>query len=71
MVGTLSQPPKSSSRGLGIRAVRAGTVGAHPRFVRMIRELIEERTTANHARCALGRQGPSHDICPIDCCPEK
>ena len=28
---------------LGINMVRAATVGTHPRFVRMIRELIEER----------------------------
>ena len=48
--------------------VRAGTVGTHPRFVRMIRELVEERMTPGAERPALGNLGPSHDVCPIDCC---
>src|SRR4051812_26336212 len=50
---------------LGINMIRAGTVGTHPRFVRMIRELIEERVTVNPSRLALGSLGPSHDVCPI------
>jgi protoporphyrin/coproporphyrin ferrochelatase len=53
---------------LGMTMIRAGTVGAHPRFVTMIRELIEERMTANPERPALGRRGPNHDICPLGCC---
>lgn len=53
---------------LGIKMVRAGTVGTHPRFVRMIRELIEERLSANPVRLALGTEGPSHDVCPVNCC---
>jgi len=54
---------------LGLHMVRAGTVGTHPRFVRMIRELIEERLSNNRSRLALGTHGPSHDVCPDDCCP--
>jgi ferrochelatase len=53
---------------LGINMVRAGTVGTHPRFVRMIRELIEERITAGPDKLSLGSLGPSHDECPMDCC---
>lgn len=53
---------------LGIRMVRVPTVGTHPRFVTMIRELILERMTPAQARPALGTMGPSHDVCPIDCC---
>ena len=53
---------------LGINMVRAGTVGTHPRFVRMIRELIEERMSDSPQRLALGTLGPSHDVCPDDCC---
>jgi ferrochelatase len=53
---------------LGINLVRAATVGTHPRFVRMIRELIEERMTSSPRRPALGSLGPSHDVCPDDCC---
>jgi ferrochelatase len=52
---------------LGINMVRAETVGTHPRFVRMIRELIVERTSG-YERLALGALGPSHDECPDDCC---
>jgi protoporphyrin/coproporphyrin ferrochelatase len=53
---------------LGLKMERAGTVGTHPRFVRMIRELIEERLSEHPARLALGSDGPSHDVCPADCC---
>ena len=53
---------------LGLHMVRAGVVGTHPRFVTMIRELICERIEENPARLALGTLGPSHDVCPADCC---
>ena len=53
---------------LGVRLQRAATVGAHPRFVKMIRELIVERMTEGAERPALGRLGASHDVCPVDCC---
>lgn len=53
---------------IGMKLVRAGTVGTHPAFVRMIRELIVERMTANPVRRALGERGPNHDICPVGCC---
>ncbi len=54
---------------LGINMVRAGTVGTHPRFVRMIRELIEERLDPSAARLAIGADGPWADECTEDCCP--
>jgi ferrochelatase len=54
---------------LGLRMVRAKTVGTHPRFIRMIRELIYERIDDNRRRLALGVLGPRPDICPSDCCP--
>jgi protoporphyrin/coproporphyrin ferrochelatase len=53
---------------LGTNMVRAGTVGTHPRFVRMIRELILERISDAPQRLCLGPLGPSHDVCPDDCC---
>ncbi len=53
---------------LGINMVRAATVGTHPRFVQMIRELIVERMSDTPQRLALGTLGPNHDICPEDCC---
>jgi len=54
---------------LGIDMVRSGVVGTHPRFVEMIRELIEERMADEPVRLALGNDGPSPDCCPADCCP--
>ena len=56
------------ARGLGITMVRAATVGTHPAFVSMVRELICERLTPEAPRRALGSLGPSHDRCPVDCC---
>jgi protoporphyrin/coproporphyrin ferrochelatase len=53
---------------LGLPMQRAATVGDHPRFVRMIRDLVEERLVAIGERPALGDLGPSHDICPVGCC---
>ena len=54
---------------LGIDMVRAATVGTHPAFVGMIRDLVRERSTEHPERAALGTKGPSHDRCPPDCCP--
>jgi ferrochelatase len=56
------------AREVGINMVRAGTVGAHAAFVEMVRELIVERMTPDPQRRALGGLGPSHDLCPADCC---
>ncbi len=53
---------------LGVNMVRVPTVGTHPRFVQMIRELVEERLSGLPQRAALGSLGPSHDVCPQDCC---
>ena len=53
---------------LGLNMVRAKTVGTHPRFISMIRELIVERINQPAERPALGELGASHDVCPEDCC---
>jgi protoporphyrin/coproporphyrin ferrochelatase len=54
---------------LGLNMVRAETAGPHPRFIRMIRELICERQDENEARITLGVLPPRHDFCAQDCCP--
>src|SRR5882724_7097217 len=59
---------------IGLRMVRVPCAGTHPRFVSMIRELIVERMALDGGsggvdRPALGVLGPSHDVCPADCCP--
>ena len=53
---------------IGLNMVRAATVGRHPAFIRMIRELIVERMSSETTRRSLGANGPSHDACPVDCC---
>ena len=53
---------------LGLNMVRAGTVGTHPAYVRMVRDLVVERMSAGPERPALGGRGPNHDFCPVDCC---
>lgn len=53
---------------IGLKMVRAGTAGCHPRFVSMIRELIQERMQGA-PRQALGILGPYPDMCPAGCCP--
>ncbi len=52
----------------GVNMIRVPTVGVHPRFVAMIRELVLERLEERDERPALGSLGPSHDVCPADCC---
>jgi ferrochelatase len=54
---------------LALPMVRAKTVGVHPKFIGMIRELILERTSSGTERRAMGSLGPRQDVCPEDCCP--
>jgi ferrochelatase len=53
---------------LEINLVRSATVGTHPRFVGMIRELVMERLDPNAPRQSRGDLGPTPDVCPADCC---
>lgn len=52
---------------LGLNMVRAATVGTHPLFVKMIRELVIERIQ-NRTPDAIGSLGALPNTCPIDCC---
>ncbi|HEY3973222.1 MAG TPA: ferrochelatase [Candidatus Sulfotelmatobacter sp.] len=54
---------------LALPMARARTVGLHPKFIAMIRELILERTNPETERRALGSLGPRADVCPQNCCP--
>ncbi len=69
VVYDLDLDAKSRAAELGLNMVRADTVGAHPRFVRMIRELVLERLAHDPKRLSRGSRGPAHDVCPADCCP--
>ncbi|MCC6588775.1 MAG: ferrochelatase [Bryobacterales bacterium] len=59
----------ATCRELGIPMRRCPTVGTHPKFVEMIRELILERLEPQRERRALGSHPPCGDICPPHCCP--
>jgi ferrochelatase len=52
----------------GLHMVRAATVGVQPKFLRMIRELILEKTGQIEPR-SVGEYGPNQDVCRADCCP--
>jgi ferrochelatase len=64
---------RERARELGLQMVRGATVGTHPRFVGLLADLIEERRREGSGqgleRPAIGRFGPSHDVCPPECCP--
>ena len=58
-----------AARRRGVRMERAATPGVHPRFVSMIRELIEERLEPTRPRPALGDLGAAPDVSAAGCCP--
>ncbi|MGW3560173.1 ferrochelatase [Streptomyces sp. NPDC000963] len=64
---------KAAELGLPLR--RSATVGSDPRFAAAVRDLLLERAATERGtrveRCALGTLGPSHDLCPIGCCPAR
>ncbi len=68
VIWDLDREARDYASELGITLTRAPTVGTHPAFVSMIRELIEERLGKVTARQALGKRGPYRDECPPDCC---
>ncbi len=54
---------------LALPIARAKTVGVHPTFIAMIRELILERTNPGMERRACGSLGSRPDLCEQNCCP--
>lgn len=69
----LDEEGRLKCESLGIEMARAATVGTHPDFVRMVRDLILERVAGGEAagvpRVATGQYPANHDVCPVDCCP--
>jgi len=64
----LDTEAKNLAEELKLNLVRAATVGTHPLFVRMIRELVEERMNPSLPKLSIGQFGPNHDVCPVNCC---
>lgn len=54
---------------LGLPMARAKTVGVHPKFIAMIRELVLERTNPKLEPRALGSLGARGNVCAENCCP--
>ena len=63
----LDNEARDTAAELGLGYARAATPGTDPRFVTMVRELVEERTNGI-ARERLGTL-PVWDQCPANCCP--
>ena len=57
----------------GLAWSRAATAGTHPAFVAGLVDLALERAAAERGekvtRAAAGDLPPSHDVCPVGCCP--
>lgn len=64
----LDKEARTTANDVQLNMVRAKTIGTHPRFVAMLRELIVERMNGQGGR-AVGKFGPNHDVCPLNCCP--
>ncbi|MFD7921858.1 ferrochelatase [Streptomyces sp. NPDC059740] len=81
----LDTEARAKAAELGLPVARSATVGADPRFAGAVLDLLLERAEAERAaaqdatepaagavrRCALGELGPSHDVCPVGCCPAR
>ena len=63
----LDTEAQDAAKEAGLSMQRAETVGVHPRFVTMVRKLIEERMGRAEPE-AVGRWGANHDVCPVNCC---
>lgn len=69
VVFDLDTEARATAERLGLGFHRSPTVGHHPRFVTMIRQLIEERSWPGASPLALGSHGPWPDTCPEGHCP--
>jgi ferrochelatase len=67
VIWDLDNEAAETAAGLGLGYARALTPGTDPRFVTMVRELVEERL-AERPRDRLGTL-PVWDECPSPCCP--
>ncbi len=65
----LDEEARLEAERLGLTFARAPSANAHPRFVRMVRELIEERFDPARPRLSRAQEGPRPDRCAPDCCP--
>ncbi len=65
VVWDLDHQARQRAEAAGVNLVRAGTVGTHPSFITMVRELVEEKTRSSERR-ALTTLGEGR--CSPECC---
>lgn len=68
VVWDLDVEAKQACERHGIVMQRATTVGSHPHFAPLVRELLQERLGDEPAR-SLSPNGARPFVCPSDCCP--
>ncbi|MGE0786878.1 MAG: ferrochelatase [Sandaracinaceae bacterium] len=69
VVWDLDHEAKERAEALGLTMVRAKSANDHPRLVRMVGQLIDERLDGSRPRLSLAPNGPRPDECAPDCCP--
>lgn len=69
VVYDLDHEAQSLCQQLGIKMLRATTASTNPKFIQMIRVLIEERINNGAARDVVGEMPVLPDTCPPECCP--
>ncbi|WP_422631824.1 ferrochelatase [Pseudokineococcus basanitobsidens] len=78
VVYDLDTEARETADRLGLPMERAATAGVDPAFVAALVDLVVERAAVERAaagrqeappRPSAGAQGPSHDVCPVGCCP--
>ncbi|MEJ5868869.1 ferrochelatase [Pseudokineococcus sp. 5B2Z-1] len=78
VVYDLDTEARETADRLGLPMERAATAGVDPAFVAGLVDLVVERAAVERAaageqeappRPSSGAVGPSHDVCPVGCCP--
>jgi ferrochelatase len=64
----LDEEARHTCQELGLPMTRAATVGTHPRFVQMVRELVVERMRGLPLQ-SVGPLPPCPHVCAPGCCP--
>ena len=67
VIWDLDNEAAATAKSRNLEYVRAATPGTDPRFVAMVRELVQERVADTGPQSRLGTL-PAWDTCPTDCC---
>ncbi|GIF72337.1 ferrochelatase [Asanoa siamensis] len=67
VIWDLDNEAAATAKSRNLDFVRAATPGTDPRFVAMVRDLVQERMDGADSKQRLGTL-PAWDTCPVDCC---